>query len=98
MTVAANDARATRLEKGGLPAGRVSDRKGVRDDADRGRVGETTPAPSQVTPNAMASLVPEEHERFGRRNRYTIVEHLPLPDPLVREQSVGDLLRVLAPS
>lgn len=37
-------------------------------------------------------------ERHGRRNRYTIVEHLQLPDPLVREQRVSDLLRLLAPS
>ena len=37
-------------------------------------------------------------ERRGRRNRYGIVDHLPLPDPLVREQRVADLLRLLAPS
>lgn len=37
-------------------------------------------------------------ERRGRRSHYTIVEHLPLPDPLVREQRVADLLRLLAPS
>jgi DNA-binding MarR family transcriptional regulator len=34
-------------------------------------------------------------ERRGRRNHYTIRPQLPLPDPLVREQSVGDLLGVL---
>lgn len=33
--------------------------------------------------------------RNGRRNRYTIQTHLPLPDPLAREQSIGDLLAVL---
>jgi len=37
-------------------------------------------------------------ERRGRRNHYVIVDHLPLPDPLVREQRVADLLRLLAPS
>lgn len=37
-------------------------------------------------------------ERRGRRSHYTIVEHLPLPDRLVREQRVADLLRLLAPS
>lgn len=37
-------------------------------------------------------------ERRGRRNHYTIVDHLPLPDPLVRGQRVADLLRLLAPS
>jgi predicted transcriptional regulator len=34
-------------------------------------------------------------ERRGRRNHYTIRPQLPLPDPLVREQSVGALLGVL---
>jgi DNA-binding MarR family transcriptional regulator len=33
--------------------------------------------------------------RAGRRNRYTIRSQLPLPDPLVHEQNVGDLLAVL---
>lgn len=37
-------------------------------------------------------------ERRGRRNHYAIVDHLPLPDPLVREQRVADLLRLLPPS
>jgi len=35
-------------------------------------------------------------ERQGRRNRYTINARLPLPDQLVREQSVGDLLDIVA--
>ena len=34
-------------------------------------------------------------ERTGRRNRYTVNEHLPLPDPLARSQKVGDLLGIL---
>ena len=34
-------------------------------------------------------------ERNGRRNRYTIRPHLPVPDPLAREQKIGDLLAVL---
>ena len=34
-------------------------------------------------------------ERRGRRNHYTIRPQLPLPDPLAREQSVGDLLGLL---
>jgi len=34
-------------------------------------------------------------ERNGRRNRYTIQTHLPLPDPLAREQKIGDLLAIL---
>ncbi len=34
-------------------------------------------------------------ERNGRRNRYTINTHLPLPDPIAREQNVGELLEIL---
>ena len=34
--------------------------------------------------------------RTGRRNHYTIHSHLPLPDPLAREQKIGDLLAILA--
>jgi predicted transcriptional regulator len=35
-------------------------------------------------------------ERNGRRNQYTIQSDLPLPDPLAREQRIGDLLAILA--
>jgi hypothetical protein len=34
-------------------------------------------------------------ERNGRRNRYTINAHFPLPDPIAREQNVGELLSIL---
>ena len=34
-------------------------------------------------------------QREGRRNRYTVQAHLPLPDPVAPEQKVGDLLAVL---
>jgi predicted HTH transcriptional regulator len=34
-------------------------------------------------------------ERRGRRNHYTIRPQLPLPDPVVRDRKVGDLLGVL---
>jgi hypothetical protein len=33
--------------------------------------------------------------RDGRRNRYTINSHLPLPDRLAGEQKLGDLLSIL---
>ena len=33
--------------------------------------------------------------RNGRRNQYAIQSHLALPDPLAREQKIGDLLAVL---
>jgi hypothetical protein len=35
-------------------------------------------------------------ERSGRRNQYTINTHLPLPDPIVREQTIGELLAILS--
>jgi predicted ArsR family transcriptional regulator len=34
-------------------------------------------------------------ERNGRRNRYTINAHSPLPEPIAREQNVGELLEIL---
>jgi hypothetical protein len=34
-------------------------------------------------------------QRNGRRNQYTINTHLPLPDPIAREQNVGELLEIL---
>jgi hypothetical protein len=34
-------------------------------------------------------------ERDGRRNRYTISQHLPLPDRVVTNQKIGDLLKIL---
>jgi MarR family len=35
-------------------------------------------------------------QRAGRRNHYTINAHFPLPDPIAREQNVGELLAILA--
>ena len=34
-------------------------------------------------------------EKDGRRNRYQIQAHLPLPDPVGREPVIGDVLAVL---
>jgi hypothetical protein len=34
-------------------------------------------------------------ERNGRRNHYTVNAHFPLPDPIAREQNVGELLAIL---
>ena len=33
--------------------------------------------------------------RNGRRNSYTIDGHSPLPDPIAREQNIGELLSIL---
>jgi DNA-binding IclR family transcriptional regulator len=35
-------------------------------------------------------------QRNGRRNQYTINAHLPVHDPIAREQNVGQLLEILA--
>lgn len=35
-------------------------------------------------------------EKDGRRNRYQIQVHLPLPDPTGRERTVGEILDLLA--
>jgi DNA-binding IclR family transcriptional regulator len=35
-------------------------------------------------------------ERRGRRNRYTVNAHMPVPDALARRHSVGQLLGVLS--
>jgi DNA-binding Lrp family transcriptional regulator len=34
-------------------------------------------------------------ERTGRRNRYTVNAHLPMPDPVAGQRNVGALLEVL---
>jgi len=35
-------------------------------------------------------------ERDGRRSRYRIQAHLPLPEPVTRERTVGEMLELLA--
>jgi predicted transcriptional regulator len=47
-----------------------------------------------VTELAAAGYI--SRRRNGRRNQYTIQSHLPLPDPLVGEQNIGELLGILA--
>jgi hypothetical protein len=37
-------------------------------------------------------------QRNGRRNQYTINAQLPLPDPIARDQNVGQLLEILSAS
>ena len=34
-------------------------------------------------------------EKDGRRNRYRVQTHLPLPEPTVRERTVGEVLALL---
>jgi hypothetical protein len=35
-------------------------------------------------------------QKYGRRNRYQIQAHLPLPEPASQEPAIGDVLAVLA--
>jgi hypothetical protein len=35
-------------------------------------------------------------QKNGRRNRYQIQAHLPLPEPSSQERTVGDVLAVIA--
>jgi MarR family len=46
-----------------------------------------------VTDLARAGYIVKQ--RDGRRNRYQIQEHLPLPEPTSRERTVGEMLALL---
>jgi MarR family len=59
------------------------------------RVGITERAAHRIVGELVAAGY-ISRERSGRRNRYTIEAHLPLPDPVAREQRVSDLLELLA--
>jgi len=47
-----------------------------------------------VTELAEAGYVVKQKD--GRRNRYQIQAHLPLPEPTTRERTVGEILALLA--
>jgi MarR family len=49
---------------------------------------------SIVTELAQAGYVVKQKD--GRRNRYQIQAHLPLPEPTSRERTVGEVLALLA--
>ena len=64
----------------------------LRDIGDR--IGITERAAHRiVTELAGAGYI--TRERNGRRNRYTINSHFPLPDAVARERSIGELLGIL---
>jgi DNA-binding MarR family transcriptional regulator len=70
-------------EDAGIRLREIGDRIGITERAAHRIVGELADA-GYIT-----------RERRGRRNHYTIASHLPLPDRLARDRSLGDLLRVL---
>ena len=65
----------------------------LRDIATRAGITERT-AYGIVTDLTEAGYVVKE--RDGRRNRYQIQEHLPLPESDSRERTIGEVLTLLA--
>jgi DNA-binding IclR family transcriptional regulator len=64
----------------------------VREIGDR--IGITERAAHRIVAELEASGY-LSRDRNGRRNRYTIEPHLPLPDAVAREREIGELLDVL---
>jgi DNA-binding IclR family transcriptional regulator len=73
----------------------VADDPGIRLREIGERVGITERAAHRIV-GELESTGYIARRRTGRRNHYTIRPHLPLPDAVVREQRVGDLLQVLS--
>jgi DNA-binding IclR family transcriptional regulator len=73
----------------------IADDPGVRlrDIADRVGITERS-AYGIITDLAEAGYVMKEKD--GRRNRYQIQAHLPLPDSASRERTIGEVLALLA--
>ena len=65
----------------------------LRDIADRVGITERS-AYGIVLDLAKAGYIVKE--KSGRRNRYQIQVHLPLPEPTSRERTVGEVLALLA--
>jgi Winged helix-turn-helix DNA-binding len=65
----------------------------LRDIADRVGITERS-AYGIVLDLADAGYIVKE--KSGRRNRYEIQAHLPLPEPTSRERTVGEVLALLA--
>src|SRR3954447_2240607 len=61
-------------------------------------VGDTVGITERAAHRIVGDLIAAGYvsrERNGRRNRYTVMHDLPLPDLLARGQKVGDLLEIL---
>lgn len=72
----------------------IADDPGIRLREIGERVGITERAAHRIVGELVAAGY-IERERLGRRNRYTVRPQVPLPDPVARDQNVGDLLTVL---
>jgi hypothetical protein len=64
----------------------------LRDSGDK--LGITERAAHRIVV-ALADAGYIKRQRNGRRNHHTINAHLPLPDPIAREQNIGALLKTL---
>ena len=73
----------------------IADDPGVRLREIGQRVGITERAAHRIV-GELAAAGYITRQRNGRRNQYTINAHLPLHDPIAREQNVGQLLEILA--
>ena len=72
----------------------IVDDPGVRLREIGERVGITERAAHRIVSD-LADAGYISRQRNGRRNRYKIRSHLPLPDPIAREQKLSDLLAIL---
>jgi DNA-binding Lrp family transcriptional regulator len=72
----------------------IADDPGIRLRDIGARVGVTERAAHRIVGELEAAGY-ITRERRGRRNHYTVRLQAPLPDPLAREQKVGDLLGIL---
>jgi predicted transcriptional regulator len=73
----------------------IADDPGVRLREIGERVGITERAAHRIVVE-LADAGYITRQRNGRRNQYTINAHLPVHDPIAREQNVGQLLEILA--
>jgi MarR family len=64
----------------------------LRDIGERVRITERA-AHRIVVELAAAGYI--TRRRNGRRNHYTINSHFPIPDPIARDQNIGELLEIL---
>jgi hypothetical protein len=69
----------------------------LRDIATRVGITERS-AYTIITDLAAAGYVVKEKDTDGRRNRYQIQSHLPLPESLGRQRTIGEVLDVLVDS
>ena len=72
----------------------ISEDPGIRLREIGDRVGVTERAAHRIVDELVAAGY-VSRARSGRRNHYSIHGHLPVPDRLVHQQRVGDLLTIL---